>query len=136
MSFLQFLGAGKAAGDAISTPIEAIGKTLDALFTSEEERKQAEAVMEKIRQKPAVLQTEINKMEAQHRTIFVAGARPFIMWVCGFGLMFSFLINPCLQWFTGDPGPELPLEVMMELVIAMLGLGVMRSFEKIGKVTK
>ena len=136
MGLLDFLGAGKAAGDAIASPVEAIGKTLDVLFTSDEEKAQAEAVMAKIRQQPAILQAEINKLEAQHRSTFVAGARPFILWVCGLGFMFSFLVNPILQWITAKPGPILPLDAMMELALAMLGLAGLRTFEKLNGLTK
>ena len=81
-------------------------------------------------------QVELNKIGAAHRSIFVAGARPFLLWVCGVGLAFSFIVNPVIQWTTGDPGPELPTGVMMELVIAMLGLAGLRTAEKMVGVSK
>ncbi|ABZ75900.1 hypothetical protein Shal_1332 [Shewanella halifaxensis HAW-EB4] len=120
-----------------TNPIEAIGKAGDALFTSDEERKQLDNDLTEIKQKPMLMQALANTMAAQHRSVFVAGARPFLMWVCGFGFLFAFLINPILQWIWPDAGtPELPLEVMMELTLAMLGLAGLRTVEKIKGVAK
>ena len=68
--------------------------------------------------------------------MLVAGARPFILWVCGVGLAFSFLVNPIVQWITDKPGPELPLGMMMELVLGMLGLAGLRTVEKLTGVAK
>ncbi len=136
MGFLSFLKLGKSAGDAIASPIDAVGNALDKLFTSKEEKEQAKAIMQKIKMEPHILQGEINKLEAQHRSIFVAGARPFIIWVCGVGLSFSFVINPIIQWYSGKPGPTLPLDTIMELILCILGLGGLRTFEKFTKVSK
>lgn len=124
-------------GGSIAEPITAVGNVLDSLFTSDEERLDKKIVMERLRQQPALVQAEISKVQAQHRSIFVAGARPFLMWVCGIGFMFAFLINPLLQWAMPDSGaPELPLTVMMELTLAMLGLSGLRTFEKLKGLAK
>lgn len=131
MSLISGLLGGSAA-----QPIEAIGNVFDKLFTSDEERAQAEAVLSKMAQEPHILQAEINKIEASHRSVFVAGWRPMLGWVCGLGIAFAYLVNPALQWFTGDLGPELPMEYMNELVLALLGLGGLRTFEKIKGRTK
>lgn len=118
-------------------PIKAVGNLLDDLFTSDEEELTLEIVKQRLAQKPALVQAEIMKVQAQHRSTFVAGARPFLMWVCGFGFLFAFLINPILQWLMPEMGsPELPLDVMMELTLAMLGLAGLRTAEKIAGVTK
>jgi hypothetical protein len=122
----------KLFASSASEPIEAIGGVLDKLFTSDEEKLQAKALLEKLRQHPAELQVTLNKVEAQHRSMFVAGWRPFIGWVCGLGLANVYLVNPWLQWLYGIKGPELPLDVIVELVIAMLGLGTLRTVEKFG----
>lgn len=120
----------------LKEPVEAIGGVLDELFTSDDERANAKIVMEKLRQEPGKLQAAIGKIQAQHRSIFVAGARPFLMWVCGLGMFNAFLINPWIQWLTGEPGPALPLTVMAELVTAMLGLSVLRTVEKMNGKSK
>jgi len=83
-------------------------------------------------QKLIELQGEINKIEAQHRTIFVAGWRPFIGWVCGFALAYNFVLRDLLIWFIGPEQvpPALQMEHLMTVLIGMLGLGGMRTFEK------
>ncbi len=131
MSFID-----KLLGNATAAPIDAIGGVLDKLFTSDEERLQAQAVMEKLRQHPAELQAEINKIEAAHRSVFVAGWRPALGWVSAIALAMVFVVNPSLQWITGAPGPEMPLELLMDLVWAMLGVASWRSVEKLKGRTK
>ena len=121
---------------AAAQPIEAVGNVFDKLFTSDDEKLQAQAVLEKLRQHPSELQIELNKIEAAHKSVFVAGWRPFIGWVCGAGLAFTFILNPIIQWKTGSPGPELPVDIMTELVLALLGLGALRTAEKFGGRTK
>ena len=83
-------------------------------------------------QKLIELQGEINKIEAQHRTIFVAGWRPFIGWVCGVALAYNFVLRDLLVWFIGPEQvpPALQMEHLMTVLIGMLGLGGMRTFEK------
>ena len=86
-------------------------------------------------------QTEINAAEAQHKSIFVAGWRPFIGWVCGVGIAWSMVVQPMAQWAMiawGD-GTELPTidtSYLMELVTAMLGMSGLRTFEKMKGVAR
>ena len=80
-------------------------------------------------------QAAINQVEAEHTSIFVSGWRPFIGWVCGAGLAWAFLLAPMLAWLLPATGvvavlPALQMEYLLELVVAMLGLGALRSFEK------
>lgn len=131
MGILSFFG-----GSAAAAPITAIGNVLDALFTSDDERLDKQALLTKLAQQPNLAQVELNKVEAQHRSLFVAGWRPFIGWVCGVGLAFMFLINPVLQWASARPGPELPEDIILELVLALLGLGALRTVEKMNGRTK
>ncbi len=116
--------------------VEAVGKVLDNLTTSDEERAAAALVLERLRQKPHVLQAEIGKIEAGHRSLFVAGWRPFIGWVCGLGLFWVFLGQPMAQWVivlmdVPIEAPKLADERLFELVMAMLGLGGLRTYEKL-----
>ena len=69
--------------DELTGPVEAVGNVLDALFTSDKERLDKKAVLARIAQQPRLIQGEINKIEAAHKSVFVAGWRPFIGWVCG-----------------------------------------------------
>ena len=134
MGILSSLFGG---GSAVAQPIEAIGNIIDSVFTSDEERAQGELLKQRLAMKPALMQAEINKVQAGHRSTFVAGARPFLMWVCGLGFLFAFVINPILQWIAPELGsPELPLDAMLELTLAMLGLAGLRTVEKLnGKTT-
>ena len=128
MSVWSWLSGGKA----IAEPIEAVGNVLDALFTSDDERLDKAIIKQRLSQQPALAQAEITKVQTQHRSVFVSGARPFLMWVCGLGFLFSFVINPILQWLLPEVGvPVLPLEVMTELTLAMLGLAGLRTVEKL-----
>lgn len=84
-------------------------------------------------QKLIELQAEINKQEAMHRTIFVAGWRPFIGWVCGVALAYNFVLRDLLVWWVGQDQvpPALQMEHLMTVLVGMLGLGGMRTFEKL-----
>ena len=79
------------------------------------------------------LQTKINEIEAGHRTVFVAGWRPFIGWVCGVALAYNFVIRDLFIWITKttDAPPALQMEHLMTVFLGMLGLGGLRTFEKI-----
>lgn len=121
----------------IDEPIDAVGNVLDKLFTSDEEKLDKEIIKQRLLQQPAMVQAEITKVQVAHRSVFVAGARPFLMWVCGLGFLFAFVINPILTWLMPELGtPELPLDAMMVLTLAMLGLAGMRTFEKLKGLTK
>lgn len=132
MSWLSNLfGVGSAE------PVKQLGDVVDSLFTSDEERLDKANVRRRIEQNPQLAQANVNAKQAQHRTIFVAGARPFLMWVCGLGFLFAFVINPIIAWVNPEVGqPELPIDVMMELTLGMLGLAGLRTIEKIKGVAK
>lgn len=81
-------------------------------------------------------QTDINLAEAQHASVFVAGWRPAIGWVCALGLAWQFLVNPVLAWGlilfgSATQPPLIPSEGLMSLVMALLGLGGLRTYEKL-----
>jgi len=88
-------------------------------------------------QKLIELQAQINEQEAKHRTIFVAGWRPFIGWVCGVALAYNFVLRDLLVWYVGveSAPPALQMEHLMTVLIGMLGLGGMRTFEKFNNKT-
>ena len=131
---MSFFGLFKSGKD-IAQPIDALGNTIDKVFTSDEERLQARIVLEKIAQQPHVFQAELAKLEAQHRSAFVAGARPFILWVCGVALAQYFVINPWLDALF-DIELSVDASALINLVLAMIGLGGLRTAEKIKGVAK
>ena len=87
-------------------------------------------------QERAMAQVETNKVEAAHRSIFVAGWRPFIGWTCGVSLAWHFVLSPVVVFVTAWIGiemPELPafdMDSLMTVLLGMLGLGGLRTFEK------
>jgi len=79
-------------------------------------------------------QLEINKVEAAHKSLFVAGWRPFIGWVAGIGLLYNVLLSPILDiWFDV---PEVDPAILTSTLMGMLGLGAMRTYEKKNNVSR
>jgi hypothetical protein len=86
-------------------------------------------------------QAETNKIEAAHRSVWVAGWRPALGWVAAFGFAWLFVFAPLLQWILAITGTDLPMpqfqvDVLLELTLAMLGLSGLRTFEKLKGLTK
>lgn len=81
-------------------------------------------------------QAEANTESAKHPSMFVAGARPAIMWVCAIGLFVNFFILPILTWLTHLFAPEINMPnfvdtgELISLTVALLGMGGLRSWEK------
>jgi hypothetical protein len=83
------------------------------------------------------VQSEINKMEAQHRSVFVAGWRPFIGWISGVALLYNFIIRDVIAWILPDAmPPAIQMDQLITILLGMLGLGGLRTFEKIKDKTK
>jgi len=83
------------------------------------------------------VQSEINKMEAQHRSVFVAGWRPFIGWICGVALLYNFIIRDVIAWASPNiMPPAIQMDQLITILLGMLGLGGLRTFEKIKDKTK
>lgn len=86
-------------------------------------------------------QLEINKVEAANPSLFVSGWRPFIGWVCGIGLAMQFLVSPLITWGAAIAGlslvlPTLDLGVLVTMLGGMLGLGGLRTIEKVKEVAR
>ena len=131
---------GELLGGGATSAVEAVGKVVDELFTSDEERLDRKAVLARIAQRPTLVQAESNRIEAQHRSIFVAGWRPAIGWVCAAGLAAYFLPQYALAaWLwartvlaTGALAPfPVRADGLFDLVLAMLGMGTLRTIEKL-----
>lgn len=85
-------------------------------------------------------QIETNQVEAASGSVFVAGWRPFIGWVGGAGLAWSFVVGPAVEYTARLAGwagtmPEFNFEQLITIVLAMLGVGGMRTLEKIKGVS-
>lgn len=93
-------------------------------------------------------QIEVNKAEAQHHSIFVAGWRPFIGWVCGVAFAYSFVLQPMGATIASVVGqfadiqidvsqlPTLDMGPLMTVLTGMLGLGTLRTYEKLKGVAR
>ena len=81
-------------------------------------------------------QIEVNKVEANSNSLFVAGWRPFVGWTCGVALCYHFVLKPFLLFLLHSFGYQVDLPVfdmttLTTILLGMLGLGGMRSFEKV-----
>ena len=81
--------------------------------------------------KLAQAQVELNKIEAGSTSLFVSGWRPFIGWTCGFALFWNYVIREIVNAFIKVGLPAVDMSQLYPLVIALLGLGVYRTTEKI-----
>ena len=86
-------------------------------------------------------QLEVNKAEAQHKSIFVSGWRPAVGWCCVFGMMGNFMVIPFANFVLAllEIDVSVPLidtATMMPVLMGMLGLGAMRTYEKRTGVSK
>jgi len=84
----------------------------------------------------ALAQIEVNKEEAKSESLFKSGWRPAIGWTCTLGLIYNFVLYPFLLWLVAVTGstivpPPLISDNLMELVFALLGLGGLRTYEKV-----
>ena len=97
---------------------------------------------EKHAQELAKGQIEINKIEAAHKSVFVAGWRPFVGWVCGIALAWHFILSPLTIFVVALIGaaiptlPEFDMISLLTVLMGMIGLGGLRTFEKFKGVSK
>jgi len=113
--------------------IDSVASGLNSLFTSDDEREQAAFVLEKLRQQPHLLQAEINKIDANSKSWFQAGWRPFCGWTCGIGFCYNFLLSPLIQQLFDLPMPKIEAAILNDMLLALLGLGGFRTYEKTKK---
>ncbi len=127
-------------------PILDIGKSLLDRFGPEDKAERAKADAEFMRMaaegelKQVIAQLEINAKEAAHPSVWVSGWRPFFGWAGGAGFIYATILQPLLAWWASIKGwpvpPILNLDLLWVVVTGMLGIGGMRSVEKIKGVTR
>ena len=132
-SLLGTAGGGliKGVADAVDT------------FIQTPDEKAAQALKEKaLDLSIAAKQIDLNTTEAQHRSIWVAGWRPAVGWICAAALAYSFIVQPLLGvalafWYPAYPAlPSVDLAGLWPVLLGMLGLGGLRTFEKTKGVTR
>ena len=125
--------------------LEPATKLLDKVIEDKDQKNalahEIATMAERHAQELAKGQLEVNKVEAAHKSLFVAGWRPFIGWICGVAMLANFLLIPMANFVLDLSGstntiPLIELETMMPVLMGMLGLGAMRSFEKVKKVSR
>lgn len=126
-------------------PLLSLGKDLIDKFIPDPAEK-AKAEMEFVRMaadgdlKTVLAQLEINAKEAANPNLFVAGGRPFFLWIGGVGFGYAVILQPLLAWVAaikGWPIPPLPdVDLLWVVVSGLLGISGLRSVEKIKGATK
>jgi hypothetical protein len=114
------------------------------MFPDPAEKAKAELELLKLTQegdlKNILAQLEINAREAQHPSIFVAGWRPFFGWAGGFGFVYAVVGQPLLTWIALNrgltPPPVLNIDLLWVVVTGLLGIGTLRSVEKVKGTSK
>ena len=116
-------------------------KVLDKFVPDPEARVKAEADLRNSLQAWDKAQTDVNAIEAANVSVFVSGWRPFIGWVCGIALAYQYVAAPLVMWLALTLGVNLAPppridDTLWQLVFAMLGMGGLRTFEKIKGVAR
>ncbi|MDP7152634.1 MAG: 3TM-type holin, partial [Paracoccaceae bacterium] len=127
----------------VVSAVEGVANVIDKFVETDDEKRAAEIIKAKMMMRPSLAQIELNKIEAGHRSIFVAGWRPFIGWVCGFALLWHFILFDFLTWVTVNFFPHVTAlpeltgtETLVTVLLSLLGLGAMRTVEKFGGKAK
>lgn len=134
---LSFLTGGASS---IISPV--VNKILDFIPDPAQKAQAAQQLQLAMLQADQVMenqQAEIDKTEAGNESIFVSGWRPFIGWVCGAALAWTFILGPIFAFFATLAGSRITLPTfdasgVTALVVPMLGLGAYRTVEKVNGV--
>lgn len=138
--------------DAVAAVFGVGNKLIDRLWPDPIQRERAQFELLKLQQEGELAklavdnglaqgQLAVNKAEAENANIFVSGWRPFIGWTCGAALAYQFVGAPLAVWIAEiaqhpiSKPPSLD-DTLWQLVFSMLGLGGLRTFEKIKGVSK
>ena len=123
---------------SLMAAIPILGGILDKIIPDKNARHAAKERLEGYAQKGELDlllgQLEINKMEAAHKSLFVAGWRPAIGWICALGLLYNTIIANILGIWLDVP--EVDTTLLVPVMMGMLGLGAMRSYEKVNQVAR
>ena len=120
-----------ASLSALIGPVSAI---LDKVIPDKDLREKLSHEIATMADRQMSAQIEVNKVEAAHKSLFVAGWRPAIGWICGLALLYSTIISPILGiWFTV---PVVDTSLLTTVLMGMMGLGAMRTFEKTKGVSR
>lgn len=115
--------------------ITGILRDLIQLFPNAEQRAKATEAINEIEKAIIDGQNETNKAEAATGSLFIAGWRPFVGWASAIGAVYGLLLQPVFSWFAlilGAPQPPVvDVSVLVSLLISLLGIGGLRTYEKL-----
>jgi len=124
-------------GGSVVETGKGIADIVDKFMETPDEKRAAEIVNRKLQQRPDELQVEINKIEAGHRSVFVAGWRPAVGWTCVSALIWGWIVQPIVKFIIAisevslsTPLPAINTGEAISLIMAMLGMGALRTYEK------
>lgn len=127
--------------DPVSALLDIGGKVIDRIWPDAAQAATAKLELFKLQQSGELAQIagqlEVNKIEAANSNVFVSGWRPFVGWTCGMALVYTYIAYPLLLWATATWAPEVKPPALVndgmlfELMLGMLGIGGLRTFEKI-----
>ena len=111
------------------------GSVLNKFVADKNLKMQLEHELKTQLQTANLAQIEVNKIEASSKNWFVAGWRPFVGWTCGVALAYHFVLSPILAFVlvlagVDTPMPEFEFSQLSTILMGMLGLGGLRSYEK------
>ena len=111
------------------------GKVLDKFIEDKDLKKKLDHELRSQIVSLDLAQAQANVEQAKHSSVFIAGARPAIMWICAFALAWQYILAPMASWalaiwYPVVTLPELGTEELTGLIMALLGLGAARSYEK------
>ena len=122
------LGAVSGLVESIPKSVRSLRNTFSKKLTPDEQA-ELDVTLLTIEKELTQAQTKINEVEAASSRLFVAGWRPAIGWLCAIVLAFNYLIRPIIAIWT-DRLPELDISMVYPLLIGMLGIGGLRTYEK------
>ncbi len=130
--------------DPVTALLDIGGKVIDRIWPDPTQAANAKFELFKLQQSGELQQIagqlEINKAEATNPSVFVSGWRPFVGWICGFGLLYSFIGQPVLVWISLNwqivSPPTLDMGTLITILGGMLGLGGLRTIEKVNGVDR
>ena len=129
----------------ISSLVAPVSGLLDKFIEDKDQRAllahEIATLAEKQAQEKIVGQIKTNQIEAAHQSMFVAGWRPAVGWVCALAMLLNFILIPFINLGMEFAGQEIRLDLiemdtMMPVLLGMLGLGGMRSYEKARNVAR
>jgi len=134
MSLIGDIGGFGAVADLLKD-------SMDKIWPDQEKRIQAEIKIRELDNQLAQGQMAINQVEAASNNLFVSGWRPFIGWVCGVAFAYHFILQPLMVFIAACSGddctpPKFDMDQLSTVLMGMLGLGGLRTIEKVKSLTK